>query len=220
MNKKNIKILMSLMIIVIVILNIFYISNNKVTKDEKKFKWEYERFNNRKNNDKKKYVSVNIENKNKVVSLSEKETVKLLEKGSGVIYFGYPECPWCRNMIEPLISAIEESGLTNFYYYNAYESRDEKSLDEDGNVITSKNGTKSYNRILELLGDKASVYEGLNDNSIKRLYFPTVVFVKEGKIKDIHVSTIDEQEDPYKKLTKKQQSKLKNIYLKSIKKIS
>ena len=34
-------------------------------------------------------------------------------------------------------------------------------------------------KILDILGDKASVYEGLEDDSIKRLYFPTVVFVNE-----------------------------------------
>ena len=87
-------------------------------------------------------------------------------------------------------------------------------------VKTEKKGTKDYYKILKLLGNKADTYEGLNDESIKRLYFPTVVFVKNGRIVDTHMSTLDSQKDPYKKLNKKQRRELKKIYIENIKKIN
>ena len=67
--------------------------------------------------------------------------------------------------------------------------------------------------MIEILYDQLPSYEGLNDDSIKRLYFPTVLFVKDGKIIGIYTSTVDSQKDPYVKLNDEQYSELKNIYL-------
>ena len=167
----------------------------------------------------KKYFDLNIDYKNGVKYVTAKEAINILSRKTGIVYFGFPQCPWCRNIVEVLLEAKKEVGVDTLYYYNALEIRDEKVL-KDNEIITSKEGTKEYYKILELLGDKASVYEGLNDDSIKRLYFPTVVFVKEGQIIDIHVSTVDSQKDPYKKLTKDQKQELKNIYIKNIRKIN
>ena len=51
----------------------------------------------------------------------------------------------------------------------------------------------------------------VNDNSIKRLYFPTLVFVKEGKIVYVHIGTSDSQENPYIELTEDQKTELSNV---------
>ena len=66
-------------------------------------------------------------------------------------------------------------------------------------------------KILELLKDHTSVYDGLEDESIKRLYFPTVVFVKNGKIVGFHEGTVESQESASTYLTKEQQNELKDI---------
>ncbi len=220
MEKNRLKIIISAILVVIVIISAVTVKREHVTNDEKQFKQEYEKYNGKINpTANKKYFDVNIDLKNGVKYVSAKESVNILERKTGVLYFGFPQCPWCRNIVEVLLEAAKETELENIYYYNALEIRDEKYL-QDGKIITSKEGTKQYYKILELLGDKANVYEGLGDTSIKRLYFPTVVFVKDGKIVDIHVSTVDSQEDPYKKLNKKQKEELKNIYIKGIKKIN
>ena len=70
--------------------------------------------------------------------------------------------------------------------------------------------------MLEKLGDKAAVYEGLEDENIKRLYYPTVVFVKEGQIVDYIEGTVESQKDPYKPLTEDQRQELKDKYKKAI----
>lgn len=219
MKEKKVWFIIGLITVVILILSIFTVKNTKVTNDEKRFKKEYERFNGRTGlSTGKKYKKINILDKNGIEYVSGKKVVELLSNGTGVIYFGFPECPWCRNMIEPFLEVMSEK-KEPVYYFNAYSIRDEKDLDENNNVITRQKGTKTYHEILKLLGDKASVYEGLNDESIKRLYFPTVVFVKEGKIVDIHVSTVESQKDPYKSLNKKQKKELKTIYENGLKKM-
>lgn len=220
MKKNGIKLLIIFLIILICIITFITVKKNRVTKDEKSFKKEYERYNGYTNpGSDKKYFDVNIEEKNGIKYLDDDEVIDMLENKTGIIYFGFPTCPWCRSMIEVLLDAKDSTNQKNIYYYNALDIRDEKVL-EDGKVKTTKKGKKNYYKILDILGDKASVYEGLEDDSIKRLYFPTVVFVRNGKIVDIHISTVDSQEDPYKKLNKKQKAELKKIYTMGIAKMN
>lgn len=42
------------------------------------------------------------------------------------------------------------------------------------------------------------------DTGVKRLYAPTVVGVKDGKVVGIHVATVESQTNPYEVLTDKQ----------------
>lgn len=218
--KKKIMIgLIMILLVVIGVLTYFAIKDNKVSIDEKEFKREYESFNGKKNlTSGKKYPIVSIPEKNNIVYSSSDEIIDLLSEGTGIIYFGFPECPWCRSMITSFIEVVNDAGET-IHYFNALSIRDIKELNEDGSIKTLQEGTDKYYKIVELLGDKASVYEGLNDENIKRLYFPTVVFVKNGKIVDIHVSTVDSQKNPYKKLDSKQLKELKSIYKSGIKKL-
>lgn len=207
--KNNFKIIILTILLIISCLTI-YIKNNQ--NDEIKFKKEYEQLNNKETKQGKKYLTVNIKKNNKIKYSSFKEIENLLTNGTGIIYFGFPECPWCRNIIEPLIEASEESKINQIYYYNALEIRDIKHLNDNNEIITDKEGTTEYKKLIELMYNELGEYEGLNDKTIKRLYFPTVVFVKEGKIINMHISTLEEQTDPYTPLTEKQKIKLKNIY--------
>lgn len=219
MKKRIIIVSIIILIVIIGVLTSIIVSDNKITADEKKFKKEYESFNGKTSlSSKKKYPLVSIPEKNGIIYSSSNEIIELLSEGTGIIYFGFPECPWCRSMIVPFIETVKEQDET-IHYFNALSIRDIKELTEDGNVKTLQEGTDKYYKILELLGNNASIYEGLNDDSIKRLYFPTIVFVKNGEIVDIHVSTVDSQKNPYKKLSSKQIEELKKIIRKGIKKI-
>ena len=73
--------------------------------------------------------------------------------------------------------------------------------------------------MVDLLKDKLDTYQGLGDDSLKRIYFPTVIFVKNGKIMSLHSATVSSQKDPFKKLSTKQEKELSNIYKKGIKQI-
>lgn len=186
-------------------------TKNIVTNEEIRFKEEYEKLNGV-YNDKTNhyYMNVNILENSNVKYKNANEIIDILKNGTGVIYFGFPECPWCRNLVPILVDTLNEYTMP-FYYYNAYEIRDNKHLDDNGDIVVDKEGTKEYYEIVDILKDYLGEYSGLNDNSIKRLYFPTIVFVKEGKILYVHTGTLDSQEDPYVSLTDEQKNELATI---------
>lgn len=191
------------------------------SRDPLKFKAEYEELNGVKmGSSDNTYLSLELPNDNKIKYATIEEVLETLEKGTGVIYFGFPKCPWCRNMIPVLIDAASDSSLTNILYYNAYDIRDQKSLDKDGKIQTDKEGTKEYYELIEKLSSILEPYEGLKDDSIKRLYFPTVVMVKNGKIVDYHIGTVDSQEDCNIPLTDEQKEELYQIYYTGIVKVT
>ena len=220
MDKKIVMSLLSSALALILILCINVTNINKNSKmDALKFKTEYESLNGKKNKNNKEYVHVEINKNNPFVYASFDEVIDTLKNGTGVIYFGFPECPWCRNMVSVLLDAANEMGIDKIYYFNALEMRDIKSLNEDGSIKIDKAGTDEYYELVSALGDSIGAYEGLNDDSIKRLYFPTVVFVKNGKILSSHIGTLDSQTDPYKTLSSSQKNELKDIYMSGINKV-
>ena len=80
-------------------------------------------------------------------------------------------------------------------------------------------GTEEYYELVEKLDSVLGEYEGLNDSSIKRLYFPTVVFVKDGEIVGSHIGTVDSQTDPSIALTDEQYEELKSLLAKNMTKL-
>lgn len=214
--KKQIIISIIIVILLLAGLLIYYFFA-KEKSDSEKFKEEYEHINGEVING-KKVLSIEIDKENGVKYVSFSELMDVLENGTGIIYFGFPECPWCRNAVPVLIDAAKQMELENIYYFNAHDIRDEKEL-KDEEIITTKEGTKEYYELVDALDDVLTPYEGLEDENIKRLYFPTTVFVMGGKIVGSHIGTVDSVENPYKKLTKKEETELLKIYKSNIEKI-
>ena len=98
------------------------------------------------------------------------------------------------------------------------EDRDSKEL-VDGEIVIKKNGTKNYYKLVEKLESVLGEYEGLNDSNIKRLYYPTVIFVKDGKIVDSHIGTVDSQENPSVFLNDEQYKELKDTLVNKMTKL-
>ncbi len=179
------------------------------TDEELKFKEEYESLNGQKTESGQTYKPIFIEEKTGVQYKDASEIIDIIKKGTGVIYLGFPECPWCRTVLPVLLDAMDEEEYRTLYYFDAREIRDTKHL-ENGTVVTDKEGTKEYYEMIELLKNYLGPYEGLEDSSIKRIYFPTIIFVKDGKIKGVHIGTIESQEDPYKALTEQEEDILED----------
>lgn len=210
MRKKNIIILLLLIAILVgIYFTVNYLNLNKkeVVDDQLRFMEEYVSLNNKKTEEDSKYLSIDVRGDNNVKYIGAKKVIQKLQKGTSVIYFGFPECPWCRNLV-PVLADVNSNYQTTLYYFNALSIRDIKHKDSDGEIVVDKEGTDEYYKIIELLSDYLDSYDGLEDDSIKRLYFPTVVFVKDGKIIGVHTGTVDSQKDPNKKLTKKQKEEL------------
>lgn len=185
--------------------------------DALKFKEEYESLTG------EKYVKLDIPEDNPMVYADYDKLLEVIDNGTGIIYLGFPACPWCRSALPVLLDAAKENKVETIYYMNilnerdSYVVEDEKLVyakDENGN---EKKGTKGYFKLLKALDkhltDYTVVFEDEEyETGEKRIYAPTVIFVRDGKVLGLHVSTVESHENPREALTKKQYEELYNIY--------
>ena len=145
--KKNLKFVIILMVIIVIGLGLYLILNKK-EEDNVRFS--------------KEYASVTEDNVFTYRNIDE--IIRIMEKGTGVVYLGFPECPWCNAYVKYLNEVAKEVGIEKIYYYNI--------------LIDRLNNTKEYQKIVKLL-------EGFLQNDEEgnpRIYVPNVSFHIEGKV--------------------------------------
>ncbi len=180
---------------------------------------EYEELNGQKSSGENTYMELDIPDDHRFVTASEEQVRDLLTDGDGAIFFGFPECPWCRNAVPVMNEAAEAVNLDEIYYVNVHEMRDEKARNDNGEIVTDKEGTEFYYYLLEKLGDQAPEYKALEDPNERRISVPLVAIVVDGKVVTTHLGTVESQEDPYIPLTAEQHDELLDIYKKSFSRI-
>ena len=219
MNKeKLLYILMPILCAVALVLG--YIKTINKTPEETdalKFKKEYESLTG------EKYVKLDIPEDNPIVYADYDKLLEVIDNGTGIIYLGFPGCPWCRSALPVLLDAAKENNVETIYYMNILNERESYIVEEDKLVYAKdedgneKKGTKGYFKLLKALDKHLTDYkiefEGKKYKvGEKRIYAPTVIFVRDGKVLGLHVSTVESQENPREKLSKKQYEELYTIY--------
>lgn len=172
--------------------------------DGVKFKKEYESLNNKEAfSPNYKYLEVNIPKDNKIIYKSDSEIIDVIKNETAVIYFGFNSCPWCRSMVENLVKVTSDLDISNVYYVDVKDIRDELEVDEDGNIIRTKSWTPAYRELLKLLDEHLDYYV-INDkegNEVetkeKRIYAPNVVVVKDGKVLGLTTGVSETLENPF-----------------------
>ena len=147
MKKKIILILTLILIISLIIIGVIILNKDSKT-DSKKFSEEY--------------TSVPIDNL--FVYRNADEIINILEKGTGIVYIGFPECPWCQKYVIYLNEVAKKMGVEKIYYFNILNDR--------------KNNTKEYQKIVSLLKN----YLDNDEEGNPRVFVPDVTFVVKGKI--------------------------------------
>ena len=99
--------------------------------DSNKFKEEYESLNGKTFYQNYKYKDVTIPEDNPIKYSDYKEIIDIVKNGSGVIYLGYPECPWCRGYIPYLNEVAINEHLDKIYYFNILNDRKNNWLEID-----------------------------------------------------------------------------------------
>ena len=153
MKKNNIIVLIiSILIIILIVVGIVFMINKKEEHNEitdgEKFSQEY----------------TELDQDNVYVFRSIDEIINILEKGTGIVYLGFPECKWCQRYVKYLNEVAKEMGLEKIYYYNIREDRN--------------NNTEKYLKIVSILED----YLQNDEEGNKRIYVPSVIAVKKGEI--------------------------------------
>lgn len=151
-NKKIILISSIVFILLITLLVLFLVfKKNKINKniDEEKIKFA-EEYKTTKDN---VFTYRTIE-----------EINKILKNGTGLVFLGFPECPWCRGYVPIINEVAKKEGLEKIYYFNIYEDR--------------KNNTEEYQEMVKLLKG----FLRYDDEGNERIYAPSLIAVKNGKI--------------------------------------
>lgn len=196
------------------------------SKDGAKFKREYEAYNGEKSSSGKKYQTLKIDRKNKVKYSDLKSVNEIIENGTGLIYFGFPNCPWCRGMLPTLLDVLDCSCLDELLYVNMSDLRDEFKV-VDGKAKETKEASREYYDLLKLLDDHLDDYivedkDGFEyETGEKRVYVPLVVAVKNGEIiRAFDGIDLEKGASPYDELTKIQKSELEAIFSDMVAEIS
>lgn len=151
------------------------------------------------------YNEYNEVGKNNVfVYKSIEEIINILENGTGVIYLGFPECPWCQSYVKYINDVAKETGIKEIYYFNILDDR--------------KTNSEEYQKIVTLLNEV--LLEDENGN--KRIFVPDVTIVNKGKIigHDNETSVIEGYESPKEYWTDEKVDALKIKLKKSFSEIS
>lgn len=198
-----------ILIIIIIMFTLVGCSNKEeVITDAIKFKNEYEELNDKKTNYGDYYYrNLDIDSDNPIIYKSANEVLNMIDnKESFAIYFGFADCPWCRSVVETMISVSEELNISNIYYVNVKEIRDTLRLDDNNEVITSKEGTADYYKLLDKLSNVLDDYtltskdgNEVNTNT-KRIYAPNIVAIVDGVATKLTTGISDKQIDAYMEL--------------------
>ena len=94
---------------------------------------------------------------------SQNDVIAMLEHGSGAVFFGFPECPFCHAYAPMLNEAVKDTGLS-VLYYNILEDR--------------KDNTEFYQKVTKIL-DGHLDYDSDGKN---RIYVPDITFVIKGEV--------------------------------------
>ena len=184
------------------------------------WKAEYESLNGEKTETGESYPTVILPEGLNITLPTEEEVTGLFRNGTGVLYFGFPECPWCRTLLPVLSEVLTEHPGIGLYCYDLRADRDEYQMDEDGGLRQIREGTGFYGSLLSFLDGWIGPYRGLDDDSLKRIYMPTLVFLRDGVIQSVHISTVDGQKSGYDPLTDEQREELKSALAEGVQSIS
>lgn len=119
------------------------------------------------------------------------ETISILKQGTGIVYLGFPSCPWCQKYAIYLNEVAMDNNVEIINYFDIYQDR--------------KDNTEYYQEIVSILKD----YLPNDENGEKRVFVPCVVFVKFGKIVGFNNDTSTISGDPNEYWTNKKIDYLK-----------
>ena len=144
------------------------------------------------------YLEVSLPGDHIFEYAEEDEIRQLLEDGDGVIYFGFPSCPWCRNAVSPLDEAGKAADLEQINYVNPSTMRDQAGANE------------YYQLLLTELGEFAP--EHPQQPGQRTILVPLVATVVDGDVVAAHLGSAPSQTDPSQALTDSQHAELLEIY--------
>ena len=140
-------------------------------------------------------------------SMSVDESIDFFEnKQSGILYFGFPGCPWCEEVI-PLLEEVSQEMEVPVHYIRTRKGKDE-NFEHTYSVLQKE-------KWLEYLGS----YMSENEEGIPTLYVPLVVCVENGNVVAGHVGTLEEHDAHERLMNEDEIEIVRSVYQKMFNKL-
>lgn len=144
---------------------------------------------------------MNIVDENHVFQeIKYNQLLEVLKEGTHLIYFGFPECPWCQQYVYYYNEYAKEFGIDHILYFN-HRSIRTFTVTEDGPILHLE-----FQKIVELMGKEhlATIQISKDGKEVKNsnleeesdlitlswIYAPTLYLVRNGKVILQGVSTL------------------------------
>ena len=105
-----------------------------------------------------------VANDNRFVFASPGEVLEKFESGSGLIFLGFQQCPWCQQLAPLVDDAAKAEGLDKIYYLDIRHARE---TNDD-----------TYKKLVE----KLKPHLRTDENGQPRVYVPDVTALKDGRV--------------------------------------
>ena len=186
------------------------------SEDSKRFKQEYESLNGQSNSSGKAYRIITVNETNPFIYSDFEEIVARMQKGETfLVYFGANWCPWCRSVLPTFIELANEKKIDVYYVdvkpdnLTENEKRDVYSVDENGKIYLSHEGTRGYHDFITLAANVLVDYsrsdvkslDGTEFAGAKRVGAPNFVLVRKGEAVEMITAISSLQEDAYMELS-------------------
>ncbi|MCL1981483.1 MAG: hypothetical protein FWG53_00120 [Clostridiales bacterium] len=93
-----------------------------------------------------------------------KQTADFLESGTGIVFMGFPSCPWCQAYVALLDGVAKEMGVNEILYLDIFDDRSDNS--------------PQYQRLVAIKEQHLLP----DDDGNPRIFVPDVTVVKDGVI--------------------------------------
>ncbi|XMB67945.1 hypothetical protein RI065_05370 [Mycoplasmatota bacterium zrk1] len=148
-----------------------------------------------------------VEGKVNIKQINEREVLKVLDNGTAVLVFSFPDCLWCQELM-PVLNNITSEADFDIFYFNVENIRKNKT----------KNYLLMYEEIVKYL-EKIEYDTLIYD----RIWVPTMLAIDDGEIVDFHLGTTDDHlkiNGNLPPLTEIQEEKLKDFIYRLLQKVS
>ena len=151
--------------------------------------------------------SVVEQEENSFISLSMEEALQFFEdQKTGIMYFGFPDCPWCNDVV-PILEKVSKKMNEPVYY-----------------VRTRKGKKDNYDRLYtekqrKHLTKYVGSYMSQNEEGTLSLYVPLVVSIDQGVCTSGHVGTVEGHDAHKREIKKSEIQEVYDIFIEMFKKI-
>ena len=129
--------------------------------------------------------------------ISFEEAINLFEnKESGIMYFGYSNCPWCIEAV-PIMNEVAQNLGKEIYYV--------ATRDSDRNQLYTEEESE---KILSYIGE----YEDRDEEGNLHIYVPLVVVFEDGVCVSGNLGTVDSHDAHERKMIEEEIDQLTSIY--------